>query len=156
MKASAWLLVLAALLGTNASEGQPPQDAFLGTWVNIDPETGGLTQLVISTTDEGWQVHAWGSCEPTDCDWSTVPLHLIGSSVLDQTFERAFATWDPGFVTMHLMMRLDGDQLVVEDIHIFKDESGRSNYRSLVLNEALVLRLCRSQPRRRPSEPADS
>ena len=128
------LLLLACAAQQQATGGRPlpAQERFTGTWDNVDPATGGL-KLMVSVEAGEFQIRAWGKCQPTDCDWGTVPLHLIGSSVEDQSFERAFATWDPEFATTHLMIHIDGEQLAVEIVTIFKDESGRSNFRRLFL-----------------------
>ena len=133
MKAAACILLL--ILGrpsvTTHETQQPTPRTFLGTWVNTDPQTGGLTRLAVGETERGWTINAWGSCRPVECEWGTVPLHRVGSSVSDQTFDRTFATWTPPHATTHVILLMNGEQLSVETITIFKDMSGRSNYRSL-------------------------
>ena len=41
-----------------------------------------------------------------------------------------FASWDHKFADTHLTLRLEKGELVVESYTVFKDKSGRSNYRS--------------------------
>jgi hypothetical protein len=64
----------------------------VGDWTNDDPNTGGITRIHIdfscndqvlcgvdangkvtcSTPGPPFQVHLWGKCSPSDCDWGTV------------------------------------------------------------------------------------
>ncbi len=136
MKLAAAIVFFGVLLSsplTIASDRHlPAQEGFAGTWDNVDPATRVVTKVIVSVEAGRFQIRAWGKCSPTDCDWGTVPLHLIGASIGDQSFERAMATWDHSWGKSHLMMHLDGAQLVVEAIAIYK-ESGRSNHRELLL-----------------------
>ena len=137
MKRGTPILLIGVLLGLPlAIASQRPllaQESFIGAWDNVDPATGGLTRIIISVDTGEVEIRAWGSCQPTDCDWGTVPLYLIGSSIGDQTFERAFATWPHPDLTSHMMLHRDGPHLAVEIITIFTDESGRSNFGRLYL-----------------------
>ena len=65
----------------------------VGSWTNIDPNTGGITRIqvdfccsdvVLCSVDENgnvscssscpapFKVHLWGKCHPSDCDWGAV------------------------------------------------------------------------------------
>ena len=139
MKLAAAIVFFGVLLSsplTIASDRHlPAQEGFAGTWDNVDPATRVVTKVIVSVEAGRFQIRAWGNCSPTDCDWGTVPLHLIGTSIGDQSFERAMATWDhfSGQITTHLIMHLDGAQLVVEAIAIYGVESSRSNHREVLL-----------------------
>ena len=56
-------------------------------------------------------------------------LHLLADTVCDTEMKYGIASWDYGFVETHLTLRLEGDELIGEDFNVFKDGSGRSNYR---------------------------
>ncbi len=46
---------------------------FAGNWVNIDANTGGITKILATNAN----IHAYGKCSPTDCDWGNsvvIPL----------------------------------------------------------------------------------
>lgn len=49
------------------------QRAFLyaGEWVNNDPNTTGIPQVLISVVGLKLTVHGYGACSPTYCDWGT-------------------------------------------------------------------------------------
>lgn len=112
---------------------------FLGTWVNVDQETRGLTALNIVLGAAGFEVQGFGQCHPTDCDWGFTALNFPDDSTGDTNITRGEAVWDFGFSETTLVIHLEGDQLVAETYTIFKDDSGRPNYRALYL-------MRRSQP----------
>lgn len=51
-----------------------------GTWINEDPNTRGITKLVINKQDS--RVHAWGQCHPHDCDWGKVRFNRTSRGIL--------------------------------------------------------------------------
>jgi hypothetical protein len=105
-------------------------EALVGGWVSEDPDTRGITQLFVTPSDEGLNAEAWGSCTPTDCEWGTVPMHTIGTSISDPVPEQSVATWDHGFSTVFMTTHLAGSELVLKRYTVFHDNSDRSNYYS--------------------------
>jgi hypothetical protein len=105
-------------------------DDFAGKWVNVDDKTGGLPRLEISKKDKAWTIQAWGAGGGGEIDQGKVTLHLLGDNVGDTTMKYGIASWDHKFKQTHLTLRLENGELVVEDFNVFKDDSGRSNYRS--------------------------
>lgn len=105
-------------------------DDFSGTWINADPATNGVTKLVITQGEKTLMIHAWGKCRTQDCDWGETPLVLLGKDAAAREFPFGFATWDPKFKVTHMTLQLDRNEVVVLTYGIFKDGSGRSNYRS--------------------------
>jgi|GEM_PF-6453213 len=104
---------------------------FVGEWINVDPGTAGITRLVISKTRRGRKIKAFGQCHPEDCDWGTAELNLIGDNVSDYDPSWAMARWDKGFAETTLVFHFSDTALVVESYTVFKDDSGRANYRSI-------------------------
>ena len=102
---------------------------FVGKWVNTDDKTGGLTRLEISKKDKGWAIQAWGAGGGGEIDQGNVTLHLLGDTAGDTEMKYGIASWDHKFKETHLTLRLEKGELVVEDFNVFKDDSGRSNYR---------------------------
>jgi len=66
-RALSWALLIVAVGGTMLA--QAPLNAYRGSWVNEDPNTGGMTRLQIF---QNLEVQAWGACTPTECDWGRV------------------------------------------------------------------------------------
>ncbi len=129
------LLTLALVTLAGNSElilGATPAD-FVGNWVNVDSDTRGITRLNIASGSGSPTIEGFGSCSPTDCKWGSTALNLLAHNVSDDNFEWGIAVWDFGFAELTLTLRLEGDQLVAESFDVFKDNSGRSNYRALYL-----------------------
>ncbi len=122
------LSVIALLLNSSfATAG----DDFVGKWVNTDEKTGGLTRLEISKKDKGWTVQAWGAGGGGEIDQGKATLHLLGDSAVATEMKYGIASWDHKFKDTHLTVRLEKGELFVEDFNVFKDDSGRSNYKSV-------------------------
>jgi hypothetical protein len=126
------LLLALAASAANAVENEVrSQDRFVATWANEDQETRGMTKLEVKKDGDEWTIRAWGACEPDDCDWGVTKLNLLGDAVDARDLPYALATWDHDFETTHVVLRIEAATLIVETYGIFKDNSGRSNIRSV-------------------------
>jgi hypothetical protein len=109
-------------------------DALIGRWINVDDKTNDLTRFEISQTDEGLLIQAWGAAgRGGEMDQGKVPLKLLadtaGATHSDE-LKYGYAVWDHKFMETHLTIRLEKNWLMTaEDLNLFKDNSGRSNYR---------------------------
>lgn len=108
-------------------------DDFAGKWINTDEKTSGLTRIEIDVQDGKWTIAAWGAGGggAGEIDQGKVTLHRLGDSVNDQEKKYGFASWDHEFADTTLTLRLEKGELVVESFTVFKDNSGRSNYKSV-------------------------
>lgn len=88
---------------TSPTETESPTTtaSFQGTWTNKDQNTGGNTKLVITQNDSEVKVHAWGKCQPTDCDWGEQAGGIIDNA--------AVVTWDQKFVIRKMKLTLEGN-----------------------------------------------
>jgi len=126
--ATACLLLLISLSTCTASLAQ-----FAGDWSNVDTNTGGITTLSISISGASPNVHAWGKCHPTDCDWGAGTAFAFApdvSSDLSSQAQALMAVFDAGFSETTLFIKPQGNRLSVQSYTLFKDNSGRSNYAS--------------------------
>lgn len=105
-------------------------DDFAGKWVNKATKTGGLTRFEISEKDKKWTLQAWGAGGDGEIDQGKVTLNLLGDSIGDTEMKYGMASWDHKFADTSVTLRLMKSELVVEEYTVFKDNSGRSNYRS--------------------------
>ncbi|MDD1760753.1 MAG: hypothetical protein LUQ59_00825 [Methanothrix sp.] len=105
-------------------------DQFAGSWNNVDPNTSGITKIEIAASGTSAQVHVWGRCHPSDCDWGTVKAQAFASSVSSDLAgaDTLIAVFDSGFSETTLVMELSGNTLIVDSYDRFTDGSGRSNY----------------------------
>jgi hypothetical protein len=123
---AAVLLLLLTAVGGLASMAQ-----FAGSWTNVDTNTGGITNLDIAVMGTDAQVHAWGKCHPTDCDWGTVQAQAFALSVSSDVLSGAdtlTAVFVTSFSQTTLVIKPAGNRLKVDSYDRFMDNSGRSNY----------------------------
>ncbi|MEF8837281.1 MAG: hypothetical protein V5A87_05450 [Candidatus Bipolaricaulota bacterium] len=112
--------------------GRPGEEGkFLGRWANVNSDTEGITRLIISSTERGKKIRVFGQCHPDDCDWGTTRLNELGDDVSDYDPSWAIARWEKGYADKTLILHFSGDLLVAETFTVFKDNSGRANYRSV-------------------------
>lgn len=107
-----------------------PQD-FVGTWVNVDSSTRGITRLVVTAPQPNvLKIQVFGKCQPTDCNWGTTQLTTYGTSVQDADSKAATATYKQSFANSFLTMALRGNknQMLLQSFTQFTDNSGRQNY----------------------------
>lgn len=72
-------------------------DDLLGEWVNIDPETRGITRLEIHR-DAGLAVHSYGACGGGECDQGSTPLSVRRGGLMavrDFSFKRELLFLSP-------------------------------------------------------------
>jgi hypothetical protein len=122
------LLLLISLSTCTASLAQ-----FAGDWRNVDTNTGGITKINIAISGDSANVHVWGKCHPTDCDWGDVTAFTFSPDVSSDPISQAqalMARYDAGFSETTLFIKPQGNRLSVQSYTRFKDNSGRSNYGS--------------------------
>jgi peroxiredoxin/outer membrane lipoprotein-sorting protein len=106
------MLLLAFLASFPLSPDSTNQ--LVGTWLNHDPASMGVTQIVITQENGILRAHSWGACTPADCDQGVTELALK-----DGTPTAVFEV-GPAVMTMYLV-RLPNDKLFVMHKTEFKD-----------------------------------
>jgi len=72
-----------------SNSGSAAAAAVAGTWTNPTTlGTNGVTKLQISAAADQLTIHAWGQCQPVDCDW--------GEKSATFAANRATAVWNFG------------------------------------------------------------
>lgn len=104
---------------------------FAGSWVNIDPNTQGITALEVQISGAAAKIQAFGRCQPKDCNWGSVPASVHGPSPTAdlQTQAKALTAIFQTKLTMTLVVitQPDANSLQVEMFTRYIDKSGRSN-----------------------------
>jgi hypothetical protein len=107
---------------------------FAGNWVNMDSNTGGMPTISIDIIGASANVHAWGRCHPTDCDWGIVQAFVFAPDVSSDMVSQAqalMATFVESFKETTLFITPQGNRLSVQLYTRFTDNSGRTNYGSI-------------------------
>ena len=150
MKTRRWIKMLAATVVTAAgvvgaagpasASPVPPRASgvLLGTWVNTNPNTRSVKQVVIAPTLNGAvTVDAFGACTPRLCEWGRVPAIIYGVSVSsaaganfqsNQRFLLRGREWSRTTLLGSVTVTQFGLRLTLRELTVFTDHSGRKNY----------------------------
>ena len=103
---------------------------FVGSWNNADPNTAGITHVVINPAGGNQvTVHVFGRCHPSDCDWGTVTGHSYADNVGSPEVRSVVASFNSGFSTDQVVLRKGPGHTLRMDLFVaFNDGSGRNDY----------------------------
>jgi hypothetical protein len=73
---AATLTILLAMRPASAGSAD-----LLGDWRNTDPATRDIVRILISDSEGGIEVHVWGACSPSPCDWGSVKAFAYAPNV---------------------------------------------------------------------------
>ncbi len=118
------LLALVAFLPLSPD----PTNQLVGTWLNRDQATLGVTQIVINQENGVLFAHSWGACTPTDCDQGVTEL-AVNEGTATAVFHAG-----PTATTMYFV-HLPNDKLVVEYKMEFHDRPDLKDTDLIVLFE---------------------
>lgn len=113
-------------------EGEEPlavsSKPLVGTWVNADSQTGGLSRVTIAAKGKEVTVLVLGACAPNPCDWG-VSNGTVYALNVDSAPAVAFtARYTLSFEQVILVGHLVKGTLHIESFSHFTDDSGRSDY----------------------------
>jgi hypothetical protein len=98
----------------------PGIDEFVGDWVNVDPDTRGMTRLIIEkVNDNTISFQGFGQCQPTDCDWGIISVPFTPPTPV--------GTYEFGYKQSRITLQLAGDQLVAEVFDDYTQADGRTD-----------------------------
>ncbi|MBN1929270.1 MAG: hypothetical protein JW764_06990 [Chlorobiaceae bacterium] len=125
---------LAIVFLLSYSIGFAALNQFTGNWKNTDPNTRGLTTLVISGSANALKMHAWGKCHPQDCDWGEVDAYAYAPNVsapIDPSAQAVSAVYTTGFSQTLVIVTPAGKNAIRAQVYTrFTDNSNRSNYKA--------------------------
>jgi hypothetical protein len=103
-----------------------------GNWQNTDPNTRGITTLVIDGNARNLTMQAWGKCHPNDCDWGKVEAYPYApdvSSPLEMTAKAASAIFTTSFSQTLVIVKPAGNNMIRAEVFTrFTGYSNRNNY----------------------------
>lgn len=101
-----------------------------GRWLNTDPETHGLTEIMIQQDRDGFIVSAMAAGSEGPIAWPGTKAEVL-ANLEEEAGQRAIAlaaVFDFGFMRAETYLRVNKGVLVIVLYNTFRDESGRSNY----------------------------
>ncbi len=123
---AATALVLGLAGSALANTGQ-----FIGDWVNVDSNTGGITRVVVTPAGPNRvRVQVFGKCHPNDCDWGTVAGKGYANSASSNDIRTVTAEFSTGFGKTLVILRPISGGLSYSALTDFTDNSGRKDYES--------------------------
>lgn len=106
-------------------------DDFEDFWYNVDPNTEGITKVMIERTGGMLTIHAYGSCSPHDCDWGEITVPYTGNPFT--------AVYEFGFQTKTLIIELvDIDTLHINSDSVFHDGTNRDYVADYTFRRSII------------------
>jgi hypothetical protein len=105
-------------------------DKLLGRWKNTNPETQGLSEILIARDGARFLVSPFGVGSVGRIAWPTTEAVAL-ANLEEEAGQRAVAlavTFDFGFMTADTHLRVNKGVLVIVLFISFRDRSGRSDY----------------------------
>jgi thioredoxin 1 len=111
--------------------GRPPGadiDDFVGDWANVNPETGGMTRLVIDRVDDNTVTfHGYGACHPIDCDWGLTEATWLQSTGQTGASPKLAGLYRRSWADRTVIVERSDELLLVESISDFTEADGRTD-----------------------------
>lgn len=105
-------------------------EKLVGRWVNTDPQTKGIREIVVEQEGDGFFVSAVGVGESGPIEWPKTEAVAL-ANLEEEAGQRALALsadFDFGFMRAETYLRVNKGVLVIVLFNVFTDDSGRSNY----------------------------
>ena len=105
-------------------------DKLIGRWLNANPETQGVAEIIIERAGESFFVGVLGVGEDGLIAWPRTEATAL-ANLEEEAGQRALALavdFDFGFMRAETYLRVNKGVLVIVAYYIFLDDSRRSNY----------------------------
>jgi hypothetical protein len=105
-------------------------DKLTGQWVNTNPETQGVAEIIIEQDGEHFFVNVTGVGDEGAITWPRTQATTL-ANLEEEAGQRALALavdFDLGFMKAETYLRVNKGVLVIVVYHTFLDGSPRSNY----------------------------
>lgn len=115
---------------TDAATRTMSADKLTGRWLNTNRDTQGIAECLIEKDGELFNVSAVGVGVAGPIHWPRTRAKAL-ANLEEEAGQRAFAltvTFDFGFMTAEIYIRVNKGVLVIVLFNSFRDQSGRSNY----------------------------
>ena len=101
---------------------------LIGTWVNSNTETNGITRMVVSQTNDRLSIRTYAIGPDGLLDWGDQELDLFAASASSRVASGFSCRYDFGFGETRLQGMIMKGLLVLAQFHSFKDTSQRAGF----------------------------
>lgn len=101
---------------------------LIGTWVNSNTDTNGITRMIVSRTGEKLSIRTYAMGPESLLDWGSVELEIFASSASSRVASGFSCLYDFGFAETRLQGMIMKGLLVLAQFHSFKDKSNRASF----------------------------
>lgn len=102
--------------------------ALLGIWVNSNPDSNGIARMTMSESGGNLTLQVWAIGPDGLIDWGIEDVSVFTSASSSRVGAGFACQYDFGFVKTRLLGMILKGLLVLAELHIFKDDSGRADY----------------------------
>ena len=102
--------------------------ALLGTWINSNLDTNSIARVKISGADGKLQLQVFAMGPDGLIDWGPAPAQVFAGGPASHAAVGFTCRYDFGFAETRLQAMIMKGLLVLAQFHLFKDDSGRSDY----------------------------
>lgn len=96
-------IVLAMAVGSaDFSFAAPPTvvSNLTGTWLNVNPTTGGIVKIIITSNASGFKINTFGACSPSPCNHGAIVASPFSKAVGSNVAVGLSGQYNFGFSTM--------------------------------------------------------
>lgn len=111
-----------------ATAGQIDVSALPGTWINSNPATNGIAQMVMTESDGKLSLEVSAIGPDGLIDWGTAEVVVFTATPSSRVGAGFTCCYDFGFAETRLQGMIVKGLLVLAQFHRFKDDSGRVDY----------------------------
>lgn len=104
------------------------RSAFIGTWINSNPDTNSIARLKVFESDGDLKVQVSGVGPDGLIDWGAVVAESFAAGPASRAGAGFACTFDFGFAEARMQGMIMKGLLVLAQFHTFKDESRRAGY----------------------------
>ena len=108
--------------------GSIHSEPLLGTWLNTNTATRGITSAILSHHSGQITVRIVVAGDPRPSEWGETEVSLFAADASSSEAMAFSAFYDFGFMETQLQAHVRQGVLIIAKFDRFKDSSGRSNY----------------------------
>jgi hypothetical protein len=110
------------------ARGPVSPEPLLGTWLNTNSATQGVTKTIVAEKDGKIALHVFAENNPTLGDWGEAIASVFAGETASTEAMAFSAFYDFGSTETLLQGHVRQGVLIIAKFDRFKDNSGRSNY----------------------------